>query len=128
MRLASGEGLAQFDFSFGFLCHHSRTCLFPSCELIRQLKLLCNSASYGFCVIFHILVCESKHFPAELFEILLSLNVSFYCLIVTAAIDFHNQHLFYARKISDPWIDRMLSSKFQTAQLIRPQDAPEQAF
>ena len=59
---------------------------------------------------------------------LLPFQIVFHDVVVIAAINLDNQHLLRAGKVHDPRFNRMLASKFQTAQLFRSQHTPQQAL
>ncbi len=84
-------------------------------ELVLQIQFPRDGTCDRFGIRFHILVTRTNDLPAHGFQMPLPFQIVLHDVVVIATINLDNQHLMRARKVHDPWLNRMLTSKLQTA-------------
>ena len=91
---------------------HPRACVLTFFQLIWNSQYVGNRSANRLGILFDVIIRESDHCPAELLQVLLTAKVIGNCLVVVSAIDFDNKHSFDTSKVSNPWSDSVLTTKF----------------
>ena len=82
----------------------------------------------AFQVLNHIIIGNPKDVIAELSESAFSLSIGQSTITMALTIQFDNQPVFMAEKVGDLFVDRNLSTKFQSLQTAITQHTPQKSF
>ena len=111
-RASARGGLVRFMFFRDPGTLHPRACALTFFQLIWNSQYVGNRSANRLGIRFDVIIRESDHCPAELLQVLLTAKVIGNCLVVVSAIDFDNKHSFDTSKVSNPWSDSVLTTKF----------------